>query len=113
MNMPGKPDTPLLDVSDLAVQFRVPSRGGVFYQGSSDVKAVDGVSFSMLVEKHLGLSVKVVVGSRQLDVPFSSYCNQLVVVWFLMMSQYMNFGRKKVRSGYGITDFLTSGVACK
>lgn len=55
MNMSGKPDTPLLDVSDLVVQFRVPSRGGVFYQGSSDVKAVDGVSFSMARGETLGL----------------------------------------------------------
>ena len=55
MNTTGKPDTPLLDVSDLAVEFRVPSRGGVFYQGSSDVKAVDGVSFSMARGETLGL----------------------------------------------------------
>ncbi|RZO64726.1 MAG: ATP-binding cassette domain-containing protein [Phycisphaeraceae bacterium] len=55
MNMTGKPDTPLLDVSDLAVEFRVPSRGGVFSEDSKDIKAVDGVSFSMARGETLGL----------------------------------------------------------
>ena len=55
MNTTGKPDTPLLDVSDLAVEFRVPSRGGVFSEDSKDIKAVDGVSFSMARGETLGL----------------------------------------------------------
>ena len=55
MNMTGKPDTPLLDVSDLAVEFRVPSRGSVFSEDSKDIKAVDGVSFSMARGETLGL----------------------------------------------------------
>ena len=57
MNMMGKEniDTRLLDVSDLAVQFRVPKRGGFFYQESAVLKAVDGVSFSMTRGETLGL----------------------------------------------------------
>ena len=55
MNTTGKPDTPLLDVSDLAVEFRVPSRGSVFSEDSKDIKAVDGVSFSMARGETLGL----------------------------------------------------------
>ena len=55
MNTTGKPDTPLLDVSDLAVEFRVPSRGGVFSEDSKDIKAVDGGSVSMARGETLGL----------------------------------------------------------
>ena len=55
MNKTGKRDSPLLDVSDLAVQFRVPGRSGIFYQDSTKVKAVDGVSFSMARGETLGL----------------------------------------------------------
>ncbi len=57
MNMMGKEniDTRLLDVSDLAAQFRVPKRGGFFYQESAVLKAVDGVSFSMTRGETLGL----------------------------------------------------------
>ena len=55
MNTTGKPDTPLLDVSDLTVQFRVPGRGSVLYRKSKDVKAVNGVSFSLARGETLGL----------------------------------------------------------
>ena len=112
MNTTGKPDTPLLDVSDLAVQFRVPSRGGVFSEDSKDIKAVDGVSFSMARGETLGLVGESGCGKSttgravlQLLRPTGGRV--------VFDSQYMNFGRKKVRSGYGITDFLISGVACK
>ena len=55
MKTTGKPDTPLLDVSDLTVQFRVPSRGSVLYRKRKDVIAVNGVSFSLTRGETLGL----------------------------------------------------------
>jgi len=55
MNTTGKRDSPLLDVSDLAVQFRVPGRSSIFYRDNTKVKAVDGVSFSMARGETLGL----------------------------------------------------------
>ena len=115
MNMMGKEniDTRLLDVSDLAVQFRVPKRGGFFYQESAVLKAVDGVSFSMTRGKHLDLLVRAAVGNQQqVGQCFNCY-DQVVVVSFLMESQYMNFGKKKVRSGYGINVSEIYDVECK
>ena len=50
-----KAEIKFLDVSDLEVQFRVPRRGGFFYQKSAALKAVDGVSFSMTRGETLGL----------------------------------------------------------
>ena len=55
MKTTGKPDTPLLDVSDLTVQFRVPIRGSVLYRKRKDVIAVNGVSFSLTRGETLGL----------------------------------------------------------
>jgi len=57
MNKMGKEKTGkiFLDVSDLEVQFYVPKRGGFFRQESAELKAVDGVSFSMSRGETLGL----------------------------------------------------------
>ena len=57
MNTMGKEkiEKNFLDVSDLAVQFYVPKRGGFFRQERAELKAVDGVSFSMSRGETLGL----------------------------------------------------------
>jgi len=46
---------PLLDVRDLAVRFSVPGSGGWFSRGGDQVRAVDGVSFSLARGETLGL----------------------------------------------------------
>ena len=46
---------PLLDVRDLAVRFSVPGSGSWFGQGGDQVRAVDGVSFSLARGETLGL----------------------------------------------------------
>ena len=46
---------PLLDVRDLAVRFPVPGSGGWFGQGLDQVRAVDGVSFTVHRGETLGL----------------------------------------------------------
>ena len=46
---------PLLDVRDLAVRFAVPGSGGWFGRGGDQVRAVDGVSFSLARGETLGL----------------------------------------------------------
>jgi ABC-type oligopeptide transport system ATPase subunit len=46
-----KAEIKFLDVSDLEAQFRVPRRGGFFYQKSAALKAVDGVSFRIEQEE--------------------------------------------------------------
>jgi oligopeptide/dipeptide ABC transporter ATP-binding protein len=46
---------PLLDVRDLAVRFAVPGSSGWFGQGGDQVRAVDGVSFSLARGETLGL----------------------------------------------------------
>ena len=53
MSEDAKQESPLMEVNDLGMYF--PVRGGVFFKKTGDVKAVDGVSFSISSGETLGL----------------------------------------------------------
>jgi hypothetical protein len=57
--------------------------------------------------------VRAAVGNQQPVGLCSNYYDQVGAVLFLMKNQYMNFGKKKVRSGYGINVYEIYVVECK
>ncbi len=55
MTLPQGPTRPLLEVRDLAVRFALPASGRLFGSRSDEVRAVDGVSFTVDRGQTLGL----------------------------------------------------------
>ena len=73
------PHRPLVEVTDLKMHF--PIHTGVFRRHTGDVKAVDGVSFSILPGETLGLVGESGCGKSTVGAPCCGFTNRPPAGW--------------------------------